>query len=69
LTVTLQSKQAKLNGLACLFLSFPTFRSIQLKQNLNALFTGHEQGLTLTSEPIDLARVLFSEAGKVESFA
>jgi len=37
--------------------------------NSNALFTGHEQGLTLTSEPIDLASVLFSEAGKVESIA
>jgi hypothetical protein len=46
-----------------------TFRSIQLKQiplpaNLGALFTGHEQVLTLTSEPIDLATLLFSKADR-----
>jgi hypothetical protein len=39
---------------------------MQLKQNLDALFTGHEQGLTLISEPIDLASVLFSKTGKIE---
>jgi hypothetical protein len=44
-------------------------RSISLKQNLDALFTGHEQRLTLTSEPIDLAALLFNEAGKVGNIA
>jgi hypothetical protein len=46
-----------------------TIRSIPLKQNSDVLFTGHEQGLTLTSEPIDLAALLFSKAGKVEYIA
>jgi hypothetical protein len=49
--------------------SYPTYRSIPLKQNLGALFSGHEQGLTLTSEPIDLSKLLFSKTGKAESIA
>jgi len=40
-----------------------------LKQNLGALLTGHEQGLTLTSEPMDLAALLFSKADKIEYIA
>jgi hypothetical protein len=31
------------------------------------MFTGHEQGLTLTSKPIDLASWLFSEVGLLEA--
>src|SRR5215467_11003796 len=47
-------------------------QSIPLKQmpvNLNALFTGHEQVLTLTREPIDLTTLLFRKASIVESLA
>jgi hypothetical protein len=46
-----------------------TLRNIQLKQNLDALFIGHDQGLTLTSEPIDLAALLFSKARKTQYIA
>jgi hypothetical protein len=48
---------------------FTTTQSITLKQipvNLNALFNGREQGLTLTSEPIDLSALLFKQAIKTK---
>jgi hypothetical protein len=38
---------------------------MELKK-IDALFRGHEQGLTLISEPIDLAGVLFTKTAKIE---
>lgn len=34
--------------------------------NVNALFTGHEQGLTITIDPIDLAALLVGKVDNVE---